>query len=189
MARGPYRNRTTTCGSAKIAWSPLEGVYVFSCQPNFFNPATKLFFEVLKGSIPSSDRTYSGPPLHEWRFLDIHFDKIKALAEAAPFYPIEILTKEKAEEYSRGTIGSGPIISIDQYENTFNEILEQSGFGRVSFDKADYSSILRIYRKAALALHPDRNKNGAELMSRFNEAWAAIKEQKFGQKPMALEGA
>lgn len=186
--RWNYNSRSNTCGSAKITWSPTEGVYVFSCQPNFLNPATKLFFDILKNSIPSSDRTYD-PITHEWRFLDIHFDKVKMLAEAAPFSPIDVFTKEKAEEYTRGTTGSKPKISIDQYENRFNEIIKDINLQPADFNTVDFNTVNKVYRRACMLLHPDRNPQGAELMSKLNEAWAAIKEEKFGQKPMALEGA
>lgn len=163
---------------ASLIWDNIAQVYKFT-----FDWVGADFVEVLKKTIPSSDRAWD-IKTKTWFLSEHGYDICKLLIEAV--FQTTIIQDRKAIE-DKWKEFSFQVQSIDPNKEleTFTSILTKVG---ITWDKSckDGKLAVKAYRKAAMFLHPDRNPSGAEDMSKLNSAWANLDEY-FGLKKN-LEG-
>jgi hypothetical protein len=158
--------------SAQIIYEPQLDVYKLEFGYYYKNSAHNLFLDMLKKNVPASDREFN-PVTKVWMFQPKHYNFISLLVDAT-FRPVYRYTKEQYEDSVRGSAQAN-VITTKEYKNRFNKIMQELGKSTFIKDETTYSEAAKIYRHIAMELHPDRNPNGAEFMSRINECWASIK--------------
>jgi hypothetical protein len=166
-------NRNSSSGKADLHWDNIAGCYKLSFT---YNPDVVTF---IKGLIPASDRDYD-PSTKEWYVKEKYKLPILAVLEQTiGKYNINIVEKpseDYAKKFNTGASNVGESLPVDDC------LLIFSKHTSVSTDKASKFTLAeaqKVYRLTAMKLHPDRNPNGAVLMSELNEAWAVLKEKYF----------
>lgn len=162
---------------ASFVWDELTQTYIFRVTKiNWRSEKAKLnlFLDVLKSSIPSGHRDYD-PKTYTWYIKESYYDILEPIMEN---YFDGFHSSKKPDT---GT-ASGNIIPTDEYLKTFRDYCTQAVTDKFEFefDKIDWHTLSlkdanKIYRWAAMKYHPDRNPQGAEIMSKLNEAWANLK--------------
>lgn len=180
-----YTRRTAKQKEARLIYEP--SIQAYSLKFSY----DQSIIEFVKHIIPAHKRTTSGPPDWIWYFGEEYFDVIKTLFEGHREYKLTIVTKDEVEEMRRKqeecrntwrpaehSIGkelqkfrdilvSIPgILPLGSYEfTTPMKIIE-------NWNKVEAS---RAYRRAAIALHPDRGGDAVK-MAELNNTWALLKE-------------
>jgi len=127
---------------------------------------------LIKTSIASSDREYDADT-KTWYISEKHIAPIKDFCEQIPDF--EVIYIEKPEQI-RAT-------AFHSKEADYAEFKRLLSFAHVQFDDtADLHTATKIYRQAAMQLHPDRNPDMASTMSALNEVWARLKASYFKAK-------
>lgn len=127
--------------------------------------------EFLKNQIPASDRTWD-PATKIWTFTEQYLDgTVKFLHICFGNGEVAVVTRQQFEASSR------PSGTSVRTSNTIE--LACSDFMRL----LPYDSARQAYRHAAMALHPDRNKEpeAMEKMSKINSLWSRIEKEIYGQ--------
>lgn len=182
-------------GECQFIYEPTLDGYKLQFDYQGWNKQHRDFIAVLKGIIPSSDREYkpgwTDPVTHEvhkplW-FISTKshngtkdYYKILEHLIDVTFYPVFKYSKEQSSQYQYGSIG-GIKVSVNDEINKFNKIVVELGLSQLN-DKTEQNEATKIYRKAALLLHPDRNQGNGEKMSILNEVWNNIKKEKYANK-------
>lgn len=130
----------------------------------------KAIIEIIKGSIPYSQREYDADT-KTWYIGEKFIQSIKSCCEAIPDF--EVTFAEKPAE-----VFASQMHSTEEDLNEFKRLLS---FAHIDFDTSinDPSLATKVYRKAAMYMHPDRNPNMADEMSKLNAIWARLKEKHF----------
>lgn len=164
-----------------------QKVQVSILWDNVTNAAYKLKFDNIRGhwskvepivmliktSIASSDREYD-PDTKTWYISEAKIKPILEMCQAIPDF--EVTFVEKPEQVKATQFHSK--------EADYAEFKRLLSFAHVQFeDTTDFNIAVKIYRKAALALHPDRNPEMAAEMSALNEVWSRLKESYFKKEP------
>lgn len=159
----------------EMIWKPDLGAY----QVCF--PFDKTMLEFLKAKIPSGFRTPDYDDNGKFRSWLIDKDYAEALLDVLKIKfrhcTFTVITKEKVDEYSQGallTVQFDPNISL----RTFAKLLQDAGVTNSIEPKWTELTILeatKMYRKAAMYYHPDRNPQLAAEMSNLNKAWTELK--------------
>lgn len=158
-------------GNCELIYEESVDGYRLKFDYQGWNKSHKDFLFVLKGLIPSSDREYN--PVTKIWFISAHsntgMDYYKLLEPLldATFYPVFKFSKADTEQYKYGQVG-GIKISVNDEINKFNKLMIELTLPQLN-DKTEQSEATKIYRKAALLLHPDRNQGNGEKMSILNE--------------------
>lgn len=165
--------------SAQIIWDVKTGLYKCTFPIFWKLKSHKDFIDVLKKSIPSGERSYD-PVTHEWYIEEKWFLLVKQLSEAV-FGSVYTYEKQTASNW---TAGQGALRATDTNADlkVFDELLRAAGVVTNGTDIKTLSlaEAIKLYRRAALAFHPDRNPNGATDMSRLNEVFTRLKNPKGG---------
>lgn len=175
-----YRRRTRLFDDP---WERPRKVTVSITWDNVTNAAYKLKFDnigkhwdkvqpiidLIKTSIGSSDREYE-PETKTWYISEKHITSIKEICEQIPDFDVIYVAKP---DQVRAT-------AFHSKESDYAEFKRLISFAHITFeDTTDLDVALKIYRKAALALHPDRNPEMASEMSALNEVWSRLKVSYF----------
>jgi hypothetical protein len=167
-------NRNSSSGKADLHWDNIAGCYKLKLSS--YNPDVVTF---IKGLIPASDRDFDYET-KEWYVKEKYKLPILAVLEQTiGKYNINIVEKpseDYAKKFNTGASNVGESLPVDDC------LLIFSKHTSVSTDKASKFTLAeaqKVYRLTAMKLHPDRNPNGAVLMSELNEAWAVLKEKYF----------
>ena len=160
----------------EMIWKPDLGAY----QVRF--PYDKTMIEFLKSKIPSGYRTPDYDENGKFRFWLIDKDYAEALLDILKIkfknIPFTVITKEKVDEFNQGshlTIQTDPNISL----RIFAKLLHDAGVTNGTepeWTKLTILEVTKLYRKAAMYYHPDRNPQLAAEMSNLNKAWSELKE-------------
>ena len=133
------------------------------------------FVDLLKFTIPASHRTYD-PKLKMW-LLDIDeniFEAIEMILRAK-FTSVIIKTKKEIEdEWSQFNNTTTPI-KIEDELKTFVSMIRLAGL-EVEDKPTNGEAATKLYRRAAMFLHPDRNPENAPNMSSLNASFQNLKE-------------
>ena len=138
------------------------------------SPYSKELVEMLKTKIPGSDRSFDFQS-KIWTFTEQWLIPIKGLLTAMQFQ-ITVITRAQSEAAATGGTGranaSSPVrvASLDSVLAQFMRLLP-------------YDAAQSAYRKAALALHPDRAASGGsmEKMQALNVAWTRLEKELYNQ--------
>lgn len=129
--------------------------------------------DLIKTSIASSDREYE-PDTKTWYISEAKITGIKQICEAIPDF--EVIFVEKPEQV-RAT-------QFHSKESDYAEFKRLVSFAHIQFDDTtDLDVATKIFRKAAMLLHPDRNPEMANEMSALNEVWSRLKVSYFKKEP------
>jgi hypothetical protein len=147
----------------KIWWDVKISAYRIS------TPYSQAFVDFLKIQIPASDRAFD-PTSRIWTFNEKYLDPVRFMSEKVwtQSGDVHVVDKQHAEAASRSnsTLARGPEASLN------DSIIE-------FFRLIPYEAAKAAYRKAAIELHPDRNQNDGERMSKLNSAWSRIERELF----------
>ena len=126
--------------------------------------------DIIKGSIPYSQRDYDKES-KTWYIGESYVNNIKNICEAMPDFEVHFV--EKPSEVRA--------VRMHSIEDDLNEFKRLLSLAHVTYDNSinDPSTVTKLYRKAAMYMHPDRNPYMAEDMSKLNEVWARLKEKHF----------
>lgn len=122
--------------------------------------------ELIKASIPSSQREWV-PEIKTWYIGEAFIKPIKDICEQIPEF--DVIWVEKPEGVKATKFHS--------HEDDYAEFKRLVSFAHVEFDDTtDLSVITKIFRKAAMLLHPDRSPETSDLMSSLNEVFTRLKD-------------
>lgn len=172
MARSYRNNYSANSGKANLHWDNIAGCYKLSFT---YNPDVVTF---IKGLIPASDRDYD-PSTKEWFVKEKYKLPILAVLEQTiGKHNITIVdkpTEEYTKKFNQGA-AVGESLPLDDCISIFSK---HTSVTQEQAQKFTLAEAQKVYRVTAMKLHPDRNPNGAALMSELNEAWAVLKEKYF----------
>ena len=161
----------TSQPSIRIWWDGSVSAYRLT------SPYSKELVEMLKLKIPVSDRSFD-PQTKIWTFTEQWLTPLKALLTALAFQTT-VITRAQAEA-AAGAPGRSSTSSPTNPQhgvNTLDAVL-------VTFMRLiPYDAAQSAYRKAALALHPDRAASGGsmEKMQQLNVAWTRLEKELYNQ--------
>jgi DnaJ-class molecular chaperone len=125
--------------------------------------------DLIKTSIASSDREYE-PETKTWYISEAKIKPIKEICEQIPDF--EVIFIEKPEQVKATAFHSK--------EADYAEFKRLVSFAHVTFeDTVDLHVATKIFRQAAMKLHPDRAPEMASTMSSLNEVWTRLKGSYF----------
>ena len=178
MAYRPYNYRNNKYrGKTKVSltWNSLVGIYDLKFHDTYNWDDIQAAITFLK-TIPYGERDYD-PATKIWGIKESYFTTVKMLIEHVDNFEVTII--EKPVGTTNGFLGldSTP---LDKYIKTYEEVVGEK--------LGDYDSSKKLYRRACLRLHPDRNPGDSvatEQMSRLNEAWSQLEIRHFKAKEFA----
>lgn len=122
--------------------------------------------QFLKSAIPHSDRNWE-PTTKTWTFVEKYLDGVQKFCTLIfGAQEVAILTRDKVEGQSRSISVSGAN-TLDSVLLTFVKLLP-------------FEAAQAAYRRASLALHPDRGGD-MESMTKLNQAWSKIEKEVYKQ--------
>lgn len=124
---------------------------------------------LIKTSIASSDREYD-PDTKTWYISEKHITAIRQICEAIPDF--EVIFVEKPEQVQAQ--------KFHNKEDDYAEFKRLVSFAHIQFDDTtELLAATKVFRKAAMYLHPDRNPDMANEMSALNEVFTRLKTTYF----------
>lgn len=177
----PYRRRYYTGGGR--SFREPQKVQVSIQWDQVTNAAYKLRFDqigphwskispiidLIKISIPSSQREYE-PETKTWYIGEPYIKAIKDICEQISEF--ELIYIEKPEQVRA--------VAFHSKEDDYAEFKRLVSFAHIAFDDTTELAVAtKVFRKAAMLLHPDRNPEMASEMSALNEVWTRLKTTYF----------
>lgn len=159
-----YNHPTSVGIKCTITWDSAAGVYSISTpyEPNFV--------EFVKAKIPGSQRAWD-PGTKLWTVEEHWLDVLQALAtELWGATAVSVTTRqsiEDAEREQREAQNKAILMSLPPKERALVEFVSALPF----------EAVQAAYRKAALALHPDRNPTDGAAMAKLNAAWTNVEKE------------
>lgn len=135
---------------------------------------------VLKTQIPVSDRSYDNTT-KIWTFTERFLKPIEEFCKLAGL-TITLISRQQADAASQGapqahtSANSGSVNPNNINGNSSLTLLCHQFMSLLPFDAAQTA-----FRKAALALHPDRPGGDMEKMSQLNIAWQRLEKDLYKQ--------
>ena len=170
-----YASRQQNYSSAsatrcRIQWDEDVDAYIVS------TPYSPQFVEFIKLAIPVSDRAWH-QDTKVWYVKEAYFQVLCDVAKRVWPLANEVTIVDKA------TVQAHQAAQQAQQQST-NYQMNSVAKAKLDFVMAEFVSLLpndalkAAYRAAATALHPDKNNNDGTKMSRLNELWTRIKQDK-----------
>jgi hypothetical protein len=154
--------------TVNIYWSTKSSAYAIKFEDTHHWNEMQIFIKYLN-SIPYGERDYDAEN-KIWYLMEQHIVGFKKMMEMIPeHFKINFTEKPANEQFK------GKFVSVDTYLDRFKNI---SGF---DIRNQDYLDAKKVYRRCALANHPDRGGD-AKKMSELNEAWTEIERLHFNIK-------
>lgn len=126
----------------------------------------KLITGAIKGIIPASDRDYD-PASKTWFFHERHFVSVKILLEHGVGKDNVFVMEKPAD--------AGPTPTFIALDTDVSLFLNFVGVSTTD-DIKEFEVAKRLYRKAAIKYHPDRNGGNGSDMSELNRLWHRLKK-------------
>lgn len=176
-------NYTSRKTKVTLTWNLLVNIYdlKFHSTQNWNDIQAIIIF--LK-SIPTDERDYD-PTTKIWGITEKHFQTVKTLIEHVQNFDVTVI--EKPENSGNNNQGfTAAIIPLDKCIQDFERItgtslMDSDGSGNyIKFGEAK-----RIYFKACLRLHPDKNQGNQQAtddMYKLNQAWNELQIRHFQVK-------
>lgn len=164
-----FRNPWGDIEMAKMIITPVKANachdVTFRFNKGEYDTVIKPIVNLLKGTIPVSDRSYD-PATRTWSFIDKYMPAVKKLAET-----IGMQVEEKAAVSADGffyehAVSAPAVESKDSLAHKLAVLL--------SVDISvlnDPIATKKAYRAKALLFHPDRNNGDGTRMSELNSVW------------------
>jgi len=189
--RVPIQTKESEMREATLIYEESIQSYCFQFTKGF----NKSVVDIIKAGIPTNERTTTGPPEWKWYFAEKYFTLVKLALEGTGF-TIKIITKEdieklcqeqakhqeEAKQYYMKLAGVSIEDELQKFlklipPGTIPEDLKPGTMSRLDIVKNwNRETATKIYRKAAILLHPDRNGGKDVGMSELNSTWAILKE-------------
>lgn len=135
-------------------------------------PFKQQVVDFLKGNIPHSDRSWEDST-KTWTFTETYFDgTVKFLRLVYGDQEVAVVSRQQYEQ------AQAPPRSV-AVRNADSNTMMLADFMRL----LPYEAAREAYRRAAILLHPDRNKenDAMEKMSKINALWTKIQKEIYGQ--------
>ena len=170
--RRQWKPRDYNTGPTKVTvhWSMKASAYAIKFLDTRHWNEMQIFITYLKG-IPYGERDYN-PDEKIWYLMEKHIDPFREMLKHMNQY-----FQEDFQGKAENQAFVGTFVSIDTYLDKFKELT-----GTDIRTCADYNMAKKIYRRAALENHPDRNNGDGSKMSDINEAWSQIEKLHFSVK-------
>jgi hypothetical protein len=127
----------------------------------------------IKATIPSSQREYD-PDTKTWYIGESAYKNLLDVLNAIPQFEVSFLEKPAQVTAQR-------FHSKEDDFTRWKQILSMSHI-QVPMDKVpSFQEAVKLYRRAAMYLHPDRNPSMASEMSELNEVWNRLKPDSEGK--------
>ena len=146
-----------------IFWDVKIQAYQLQMKSDFGKIEKTVQF--LKGAIPHSDRNWE-PTTKTWTFTEKYLDGVQKFCVLIfGNQEVACLTRDKVEGQSKISVSSSN--TLDSALLTFMKLLP-------------FEAAQAAYRRASLALHPDRGGD-MESMTKLNQAWSKIEKEMYHQ--------
>lgn len=186
------RNQRSYSSKTKVTltWNPLIQIYdlKFNDTKNWHDIQGVIIF--LK-SIPTDERDYD-TTTKVWGIHEKHFVTIKTILEHVANFEVIISEKPVFDPSSNNNQGfSAAIVPLDKCIQDFEQITGAK-LQAYSGQHLSYGEAKRIYFKACLRLHPDKNPGdevSKENMIKLNVAWNELQVRHFQVKEFAKQEA
>lgn len=145
----------------------------------------------IKTSVPSADRTYD-PKTYTWYINEKYYDPLIQVLSSLGWDCDTKISKKQFEDFKKkqeeAAKAAGQAFSTrtrDKNEelSIFREILSNVGITTNGLENLSLNEAKKLYRRAAILLHPDRNKDNpiaAEKMSILNSTWTFLQDPEKG---------
>ncbi len=172
-----YRRRYSGVGyrgssnptTVTIHWSTKSSAYAIKFNDTYHWDQMQIFIQYLK-NIPYGERDYD-PDNKIWYITEQHLPNFRNMMEMIPeHFKIDFQGKPENQAFT------GKFVSVDTYLDKFKELTTTDLRGQ------EYTLAKKIYRRAALSNHPDRNNGDGSKMAEINECWSNIERLYFNQK-------
>lgn len=171
--RSYYSSSRQKSYTASIVWDNIIQAYRVNFSYN------KAIVDLLKSTIPASDRDYKPKENHTWVIHEKYFEPIRELLEAKfGKHNVNILEKEESQqkwEEFNNYIFQAKAINYSDEITKFVGLLREAGI-QFDINCSDGKLALKAYRRAAMFFHPDRNPDFAGKMSELNSTFQNLKE-------------
>lgn len=157
---------------AYFTWDQVSYKLKFEFGGRDYKTIIEPTLSLLKGTIPSSDRDFDYDK-KEWFIKEEWKDFILALLYAKFGQPNVVFWEKPAETHSY--VPATKDIQAELLR--FSEII---GHDLKALEKLSLKEVLPLYRKACFRYHPDRNPDGAFIMSELNSLWTSLKDVEKG---------
>jgi hypothetical protein len=169
MGRYNYYNRNSGAVAVSLAWHMSTGSYTLkfdSIGSNWESVKGVIFW--IKKTIPGGERDYDDIN-KVWYIHEKYFATLRDIVNAVPEFNVSIFEKP---------IGASQTTFVPM-ETYFVRFTQLTGTDISSYAEDQFKEALKLYRRAALALHPDRNGGDGSRMADLNDSWEHIKERHF----------
>ena len=137
-------------------------------------PYNENFIELIKKSVPDSEREYDAFE-KKWTIATKYFEDM-LLPAAKILWPtadFTIIDRKEVEKFNQGQRNAPQVIAPEVLAEKFYQMLEKAGLS-VDRKSSEFARIRKIYLKAAMYYHPDRNKGDGVQMSELNYLWQSL---------------
>lgn len=156
-----------------IHWSQKAGAYSVKYSDLKYFGEIQAFNHYMKTK-PWGEYEYD-PETKVWFLAEKHvnglMEMINLLGPSSNVHHFTIDFQKKPD----GQVNTAKFVPVEIYKKTFTDL---SGS---SIEGLDYAAAKKLYRRAALNLHPDRGGCAAKMAS-LNEAWMHIESQVYNVK-------
>lgn len=175
-----YDDYTGNKTKVSFTWNALIGAYDLKFQDTKNWSDIQGVITFVKGTIPAHERDYDSVT-KVWGIPEQYFENISLLLKGINKFDVNIIEKPK------GSTSQATFVPVSKFITTFESLteakLQESNGNWIKYDEAK-----RIYRRACLSLHPDRNPNDfsmASKMSQLNQAWTELEIRHFKVREVA----
>lgn len=160
-----YESGPTT---VTIHWSNKSGAYAIKFNDTRHWDKMQICIQYIK-NFPYGERDYD-PDNKTWFLVEKHISGLKQMLELMP----ESFTVDWQEKPSNTPTAT--FVPMEVYLNRFKDLAGED------ISKLTYDQAKKIYRRACMLNHPDRNGGDGTKMSSINEAWSNIEQNFYKMK-------
>lgn len=170
-----YRHRNYGPTRVTLYWNNTLGMYSLKWADTHNWDKMQECIRIIKQTIPGTERDYSGPPENTWYIHEKHAAVLKVLLENIREFDFEFIAKPEGQT---NTVKYTP---TDIYIAKFKELTGADVNGM------EFSTAKKLYFRASMKYHPDRNNGDSSKMYELNTAWDGLQIQHFKVKQLVTE--